>query len=99
MGRDLRRARAVSADLLQVLFDLLTARARCVEILLGIAFDLRLSVLAGLDFVTQTLKPNGKLGAIYARHVVLGLEETALLECTRLAIVAFGNIEDDSVSV
>ncbi len=63
------------------------------------ASDLRLFVLTSLDLVSQPLRPNGKLGTIYARHVVLRLEQAALLECTRLAIVAFGYVEDDSVSV
>ena len=46
-------ARTVSANLLQVFFDLLTTRTRCVQILLRIALDLRLAVLAAFDLVAQ----------------------------------------------
>ena len=46
VGRNLGRSRAFAADLLQMRLDLLPAWARCLEILLGVALDLRLAMLA-----------------------------------------------------
>ena len=99
MRCDLSCACAIPPYLLQMFFDLLAARTRRVKILLGIAFDLWLSVLAGLDLVSQPLKPDGKLRTIHTRHIMLGLEEASLLECAGLAVLALGDIEDDSMSV
>ena len=71
MSGDLRRARAISPDLLQVLFDLYPAWTRCIEIFLRVALDLRLTMLAAFDLVTQAMQPHGKLGAVHAGCILL----------------------------
>src|SRR6202789_899729 len=99
MGGNLGSTRAVPANLLQVFFYLLPARTRCVEVLLRVALDLRLTMLAALNLVAQTMQPHGKLGAVHAGRILLRLEQTALLKSARLAVLAFGHIEDDGVSM
>src|ERR1700679_4174364 len=99
MGGNLGSTRAVPANLLQVFFYLLPARTRCVEVLLRVALDLRLTMLAALNLVAQAMQSHGKLGAVHAGRILLRLEETALLKSTGLAILALGHIEDDSMGV
>src|ERR1700678_1477428 len=82
-----------------MLFDLFTAWTRCVEILLCVALDLRLTMLAAFDLVAQAMQPHGKLRTVYAGRILLRLEEAALLKSAGLAVLAFGHIEDDSMSV
>ena len=55
MSGNLRRARALSSNLLQVFFDLHSTRARCLQILLRISLDLRLPMLAAFDLVAEAL--------------------------------------------
>ncbi len=54
---DLSRSRSLAADLLEMRLDLLSAWARCLEVLPGIALDLRLAVLATFDLVSELLQP------------------------------------------
>jgi hypothetical protein len=56
MSGYLRRARALSSNLLQVLFDLHAPRTRSFQVLLRVALDLRLSMLATLNLITQALQ-------------------------------------------
>ena len=51
MGSNLCRARAFSSNLLQVTLDLFSPWARCVQIFLRVALDLRLAVLAAFDLI------------------------------------------------
>ncbi len=57
MGCDLSRTRSLAADLLEMRLDLLPAWTRCLEVLPGIALDLRLAVLASFDLVPELLQP------------------------------------------
>src|SRR5665213_1508565 len=82
-----------------MLFDLFTAWTRCVEVLLCVALDLRLTMLAAFDLVAQAMQPYGKLGAVHAGCKLLGLEQAAFLERACLAVLAFGDIEDDGMGV
>ena len=50
---DLRRSAPAAALLRESFFDLLTPRTRRLQILLRVAFDLRLAMLAALDLVAQ----------------------------------------------
>ena len=61
MRCDLRSSRTLSAHLLKMLFDLRTSRTRCFQILLRVALDLWLPMLAPLDLVAQQLQSHGKL--------------------------------------
>src|SRR5271156_5602782 len=63
MSGNLRRACTLSADLLQVFFDLDTTRARCLQILLRISLDFRLTMLASLNLITKVLQSHCELGA------------------------------------
>src|SRR5580658_2018528 len=82
-----------------MLFDLFPAWTRCVETLLRVALDLRLTMFAAFYLVAQAMQSHGKFGTVHAGRIVLRLEETALLKSTGLAVLAFGHIEDDSMSV
>jgi len=47
----------------------------------------------------QAMQPHGEFRTIHAGRILLRLEEAALLERAGLAILALGDIEDDSMSV
>ena len=59
MSRNLCRARAFSSNLLQVPLDLFSPWTGCIEIVLRIAFDFRLTVFAAVDLIAQCLQSNG----------------------------------------
>jgi hypothetical protein len=99
MRGNLRRARTLSADLLQVFFDLDTTRARCLQILLRVALDLRLAMLAAFNLIAYALKSHCKLGAVHAGRILLRLKQAALLQCACLPIVTLGHVENDRVRV
>src|SRR5277367_2157922 len=80
-----------------MLFDLCTAQTRCVQILSRIALDLGLSIFPALYFITESLQQYGKFRAVHAGRVVLGLKETAFLQCPGLAILTLCHVEDHSV--
>ena|SRR5580698_820201 len=79
MRSNLRRSRSFPANLLQMTFDLFATRARRVQILLRITFDLWLTVLSNLDLVAQPLNPYRQLGTIDAGRILLRLKQAALL--------------------
>jgi hypothetical protein len=54
---------------------------------------------AAFDLIAQAMQAHGKLGTIHAGCILLGLEQAALLERARLAVLAFGHIEDDGMGV
>ena len=56
-------------------------------------------MLAALNLVAQTMQSHGKFGTVHAGRILLRLEEAALLKSAGLAVLAFGHIEDDSMSV
>ena len=87
----------IAAGAFEVLADLLAARARCVKILLRVALDLRRAAAAGRDFVAKLAEPVGQLRLIDGRGKLLRGEEALRLQGARLAVVAFGHIEDDGV--
>ena len=99
MGCDLGGAGALAADLFELCSDLGTARARRLQVLPAVAFDLRLAVLSALDFVAQTLQPGSKLGPVDRRRECLRLEQTTLLQRVRVAVFALSHIENDNVGV
>src|SRR5271167_4148679 len=88
MSGNLRRARALSSNLLQVFFDLQATRAGCFQILLRVAPDFGLPMWTTFDLITQALQSHCKLGAVHAGRILLRLEETALLQCAGLPTVS-----------
>src|ERR1700761_8398004 len=80
-----------------MLFDLRSAQARCFQILPRIPLNLRLPILPALYVVTESLQLHGKFRAIHASRIVLGLKETAFLQCSCLIVLALCHIEDHSV--
>jgi len=99
MGRDLRSSCTFPANFLQVAKDLFPARARCVEIFLAVALNLRLTMFAAFDLITQPVQPQGEFRTIDGCHVLLRLEKTALLKRARLAVLTLRHVEDDRVRV
>ena len=104
MRGDLGRARSFAPNLRQMLFDLATARAGRLEILLGKALDLRLAMPAALDLVAPVLQPRGKLRPIDRGRKLWGLEQPALLKRTclqfpDLAVLALSDIEYNCMGV
>src|SRR5271156_5138947 len=76
---DLRSSRSIQSLLAEMVFDLLTAQAGRFQILAGVAFDLRLAILAALNLIAQTLQSRGQLSAIDGRGIVLrGIQLTRL---------------------
>src|SRR5208282_4644846 len=97
MGSNLCRARAFSSNLLQVPLDLFSPRTGCIEILLRVALNLRLAMLAAFDLIAQPLQTHGKLGTVHTGRILLRLEKAALLQRPRLAVLALGHIENDGM--
>src|SRR5271170_5607936 len=71
MSGNLRRACTLSADLLQVFFDLQTTRARRLQILLRITLDFRLPMLATFDLIAEALQPHCEFGAVHGCRILL----------------------------
>ena len=96
---DLRRSSASSPLLGKSLFDLLTPRTRCLKILLRVAFDLRLTMRAALDFIAQPLQVRRQLRAVNRRRVLLRLVKFLRLQRPRFALRRLRYIEDHRVRV
>jgi hypothetical protein len=99
MGSNLCRARAFSSNLLQVSLDLFSPWTGCIEILLRVALNLRLAMLAAFDFIAQPLQTHGKLGTVHTGRILLRLEKASLLKRPRLAVLTLGHIENDRMSM
>src|SRR6266568_9503672 len=83
----------------QVLSDLLAARTRCVEVLLGVALNLGRSASASGDLVAKLSKPVGQLRLVHGGRELLGGKQTLWLQCAILAAFPFSHVEDDGVRV
>ena len=70
---------ATVAGLFEMLFDLLRAGTRRVQIFLGIAFDLRRTALPCLDFVAKVSELIGQSGLVNSRRIVLRIKEALRL--------------------
>ena len=99
MRGELRSAGTCELARLEVPFDLLTTRARGLEIFLGVAADLGLSACASVDVVPQLAEAHGKFRAIDGGQKLLRLEEFSRLQRTGLTVVGFRHVEDDHVRV
>ena len=73
MRGDLSGSRAALIFLRKILFDLLAARTRCLQILFAVTFDFRLAALAALDLVAKFSQPMGQFRAIHCRRILLCL--------------------------
>ena len=71
---------AHSACLFEIFPDLLAARARCVEVLLRVAFDLRRATTTRGDFVAKLAKPVGRLRTGNCGRELLGRKQALWLE-------------------
>ncbi len=96
---DLRGLLSGAAGALQILANLLAARAGCVKILLRVALDLRRAAAANGDLVTKLAKPVSQLRLIDGGGELLRGEEALRLDGAGLAVVALGDIEDDGVGM
>jgi hypothetical protein len=76
-----------AACALQILANLLAARAGCVEVLLRVAFDFRCAAAANGDLVTELAKPVSQLGLIDGGGKLLRCEEALRLDGAGLAVV------------
>src|ERR1035438_6209456 len=97
MSSDLCRTRAFSPNLLQMILDLFSSWTGRIEVFLRVALDLGLTVLAAFDLIAQPLQAHGELGTVNAGRILLRLEKAALLKRPRLAVLTFGQIENDSM--
>jgi hypothetical protein len=86
MSGDLCGTCTVPANFLQVAGDLFPAWARRVKIFLAVVLNLRLTMFAAFNFITQTVQPQGEFGTIDGCHILLRLEKAALLKRPRLAV-------------
>ena len=99
MCRNLSSSRALPADFFQLSRNLRTARTRRLQVLLRVALDLRLAMLPALNLVSQSLQPGGKFRPVNRRRKRLRLEEAALLQRMRVAVLTLGYVEDNDVRV
>jgi len=56
-------------------------------------------VLAALDLIAEILQTAGELCSVDRRCELLRAEQTSCVHGSRLAVLAFGHIEDDGMSV
>ena len=75
------------ALLVQVLFDLLSAWAAGVQIFLGVALDLRRSVWALLNLISQLSQPQRQLGSVDRSRVLLRAIQLVRLQRAGLAVL------------
>src|SRR5271165_759768 len=85
--------------LVQVLFDLLPARAAGFQILLGIALNLRCSVWTLLNFISQLFQAQRQFCSINRCRILLGAIQLMGLQCAGIAVFSLSDIEDDHMSV
>src|SRR5580658_1781923 len=71
VGRDLCRRGSVDPLFPEMVFDLFTSRAGSLQIFLRVAFYLRLSVLAALQFVAKLFQTQSQLGSVEGGDVAL----------------------------
>jgi len=71
MSGDLCGTCTVPANFLQVAGDLFPAWARRVKIFLAVVLNLRLTMFAAFNFITQTVQPQGEFGTIDGCHILL----------------------------
>src|SRR5580692_7413104 len=83
----------------KVLTNLLAPGTGSVEIFLCVSLDLRSTAPPCRNFVTKLSEAVSQLGLIDRRGKLLGGEEALRLDCARLAIVAFRDIENERVSM
>jgi hypothetical protein len=84
---------------LQILANLLAARAGCIEVLLRVAFDFWGAAAANGDLVTKLAKPIGQLRLIDGGGKLLRCEKALRLYGAGLAVDPLGDIEDYGVCV
>src|SRR5271156_6454930 len=99
MGCDLRRRRATLIFHSQMLFDLLPARARSIEILAAVTRDFRLTALSVFDLVAPLLQMVCDFRAIYGSGVLLRAIEFLRLQRAYFAVFSLCQIKEDYVSV
>src|SRR5271157_2157729 len=85
--------------LVQVLFDLLPAWAAGFQILLGVALNLRCSVWALLNFITQLFQAQRQFCSINGSCILLRAIQLMRLQCAGIAVFSLGDIEDDHMGV
>src|ERR1700675_1526135 len=95
LGSFLSRA----ARAFEVLTNLLAPGTGSVEVFLCVALDFRSTAPPCRNFVTKLPEAVCQLGLIDRRGKLLGGEEALRLDGTRLAVVAFRDIENDRVSM
>ena len=83
----------------QISADLLTTRTRCVEILLRVSLDLRCPTSAGRNLVTEPTQVIGQLRLVDRRRKLLGSEKSMGLNSASLAVLSYGQIENDGVGM
>ena len=99
MGGDFCGFGPVHALLIQVLFDLLSAWAAGVQIFLGVALDLRCSVRALVNLISQLSQPQRQFGSIDRSRILLRTIQLVRLQRVGLAVRHSRDVEDDNMRV
>src|SRR3974390_614402 len=94
---DLRGFLAGATYAFEVFANLLASGTGCVEVFLGIALDFRSAAPPSYNLVTQFAHSVGQFGLIDGRGELLRGEEAVRLNRAWLAVVAFGDVEDNAV--
>jgi hypothetical protein len=81
----------------QVVFDLLTAWAGCLEVLARVAANLGLAAATALDLVTKRGQSRRQLGSVHRRRVLLRPIQLPRLQRAHRAVSRFRQIEDDGM--
>src|SRR5271165_5258443 len=99
VGGDFCGFRPSDTLLVHVLFDLLPAWAARFQILLGVALDLRCSVWALLNFISQLPQAQRQFCSINGSRILLRAIQLMRLQCAGIAVFSLGDIEDDHMGM
>src|ERR1700733_9254839 len=94
VGSDLRRRCAIDSLFPQMILNLFASWTGRLQIVFGVAPNLRLPMLPALQFIAQHLQPHCEFGSVNCRYVSLRNKEFVGLETSRCSVRLLGHVED-----
>ena len=94
VGSDLSCFLAVVADCLQIVANLLAARAGCIQVVLCLPFNLWRPTTSAFHLIAKLPQTVGQFGLVYGGRKLLRLKEAARLQGARLSIFTFSDVKN-----
>ena len=99
MRRNLGGFRPAMRAFRELVLNLLPARARGIQVVLGVASDFGLAACAAIDFVPEDLEADGEFRPVHRRPIRLALIEFPRLQRTDVAVLRPCDVEHNDVGV